>query len=385
MDENESSNTENTTREHKEIMGKAISWWLNVIASILLIFGSIFTAFCIIIGNSKDIEGLQGNVERIEEDIDEGIETINERLEKFDDRIDNLLEKIYLSDNSNNNNSSLAIPVTFLNAYLPTFSDNILLEPKWTSSDEKVAKILGSSDIELRVGELQNRKLITTYIQEGNEVYFLGKYNENNHWDGECIINIYRSNELIAVLEGTYIDGKLKNYKRIACDIEGEWTVTDRTCYDDYTNGETWIYKKNNKISQKITSKNFDEIDILKVDQVLNSIDKQIINYYKGEISNGIYNDQTENAYLVNYNENGNISYLYKGKVENGNPNDETGNAWSISWGYENDGYYYYKGNFKEGKREHTPDDWKPITQEEMEWLVRKIEINAPLTGLTED
>lgn len=397
MTENEHSDNENNTREHTEIGKKSDSSWkqyIGIIGGILGILTTLFVAYKAIISpiisNKKDIEELQTNITSIKSDIDKGIDTINKKLDKFDDRIDNLLEKIYLSDNSSSNNhSSQAIPVTFLNAYLPTFNDNILLEPKWTSSDEKVAKILGSNNIELEVGELQNRKLVTTYIQEGNEVYFFGKYNENNHWDGECILNVYKNNELLAILEGTYLDGKLKNYKRIACDKDGEWTVTDRTYHyndtDDYTNGETWNYVKTNPISQKINPESFDETDILKVDQVLNNIDKQIISYYKGEISNGIYSDQTENAYLVNYDEHGNIFYLYKGKVENGNANDDTGNAWSISLGYENDGYYYYKGNFKNGKREYTPDDWQPITQEEMKMLIRKIEINAPLTGLVND
>ena len=42
--------------------------------------------------------------------------------------------------------------------------------------------------------DLVGKKLILIYdIVDGKKVYFWGKYNENYHWEGECITNSFNN------------------------------------------------------------------------------------------------------------------------------------------------------------------------------------------------
>ncbi len=320
---------------------------------------------------------------------EESINDIKTELTNIDDKIDELTKFTYLniasSDNNNDDDDAYVIPIKFSMVYIPQLGygnkENSLSEPKWEGKNEKIASALGNENIKYTSGDLQNKRFVTMYEEGKSEVYFLGKYNENNHWDGECTLNVYSNDELISVLEGIYEDGELKKYKRIACDEKGKWTFTDREVFEEYTDGETWNYEKNERFEQKISTEYFDETEILKAEQVLNQINKKIISYYKGKVSGGKYNDPDKEACLVKYDENGNVIYLYVGRTKNGKEYDLTGEAWSISWGHANDGYYYYEGNF-EGKHSETPEDWKPMTQDEIKEKVNPDDFVCPLTGL---
>lgn len=104
--------------------------------------------------------------------------------------------------------------------------------------------------------------------------------------------------------------------------------------------------------------------------------------YYNGYTSNGRFNDESESAYLVKYNLNGEVRFLYVGAIKEGLPDDDSGNAWSVSWGYADDGYYYYKGVFSDGNHGETPPDWRAMTQEEINAVVNPQNFACPLTGL---
>lgn len=317
---------------------------------------------------------------------EENIKDIKEELEEIDDSLDELTKLTYLGRaSSDNNGNASAIPVVFSEGYVPKleFENNSaqLSNPSWIGNNEKIAKALGNEKIEYTSGELQNKRFVTMYEEGDKEIYFLGKYNEDNHWDGECVLNVYNNNELIAILEGIYDNGKLGKYKRIACDENGKWTFTDREAFEGYTDGETWNYEKKESIEQKIEAEHFDETGILGAEQVLDHIDKKIISYYKGKTSKGSYNSQNEEACLVLYDEDGNVRYLYVGQMKDGKEYDDSGKAWSISWGYGNDGYYYYEGVF-EGRHGETPEDWKPMTSDEIKKKVNPDDFACPLTGL---
>ena len=69
--------------------------------------------------------------------------------------------------------------------------------------------------------------------------------------------------------------------------------------------------------------------------------------------SNGLYNDETDNAYAVKFSkEDGTVRTLYFGRFENGVFSDNTGNAWIIGRHVEQIGstYAFYIGKFKDNK-----------------------------------
>lgn len=242
---------------------------------------------------------------------------------------------------------------------------------------------------EYTVGELQNTPILTYYLEGDSIVYFCGQYNENNFWNGMCTLNVYKNNELVSSFEGLFDNGTLRKYRRVACDNGKEWTFMDRNSNKDekgneYTSGETWNYEKNKSFTQEINEDNLELKNFLTVDYVLNNIDKKITSYYKGNTSNGYYNDDSGNAYSVRYNESGDVRYLYHGKIKDGQADDSTGKAWSINLLEKggNYNYYYYEGNFSAGERAYTPDVWEPMTLEEINEKVKKEDLNCPLTGL---
>lgn len=261
-------------------------------------------------------------------------------------------------------------------------SEEYLAEPSWEKGSI-IAKDVNGDGV-YRDEDLYNMPIITSYLEGDNEVYFYGKFNENNHWNGKCILNVYNGNNLVSIFEGVYDDGELFSYKRVSIDGGNTWTVNDRIREGDYNSGETWIYEKTDDFVKGFSIEDVKEKQILTVDRFLDSKGKKLLGYYKGNTSNGLYNDDNKNgsSYLVKYKEDGAVDYLYVGRMKDGYPHDNTGNAWSIGWGYEGDGYYYYEGIFDKGKHGRPPKNWKPMTEEEIREKVNPEKFKCLLTGL---
>lgn len=323
------------------------------IASILLVlYGVIAKVIIPISSNEENIKTLYSNIGEIRDELNE-----------MDDSLKELTKFIYLNSGSSSENSgnSYALAVKFLDGYEPDMklvnSINVISEPKWATSDTKVATALTNDGIKFTSGELQNKEIVTMYSEGEKEIYFLGKYNDNNQWDDKCILNVYKNNELVTVFEGEYSDGNLKEYKRISCDEEGQWTVTERTNYDEYTDGTTLNYKKTKSIPQKINAENFEGSQILTTEKLLEDLDEGLISYYNGRTSNGFYNDDTGNAFFVKYFDDGEIEgtegktiihTFYEGKFSNGDFEDQTDESWYITRSPDST-YMYYEGSFSNG------------------------------------
>lgn len=194
------------------------------------------------------------------------------------------------------------------------------------------------------------------YLSDDGEVYFYGQFNGNNHWDGECIINVYKDNILTLVTDAIYDDGELVSYKQIlpyktqsGSDV---WCVANRSHTELGNYGESWNYYKENDI---IKSFNFDNVtpqDIISTNSFRYGANFALEAYYCGQTSDGVYNDNTGTAYLVKYDRDGTIKTVYRGNFTNGQFDDSTGEAWEIA--RDNDPtYIYYKGRFKDGKAVH--------------------------------
>lgn len=208
--------------------------------------------------------------------------------------------------------------------------------------------------------DLQNVTFITSYMEGEKEVYFLGQYNEKNRWTGKCILNVYDGEKLDSVLEAIYNDGELFSYKRVSRESDGTWKVTDKTIdkiqnrTKDCKIGETWIYNVSETYKKNISFDDFDESRILTYEDFAYLEDEELISYYNGKTSDGYYNEDEQESYLIKYFIKGEIDFgenerviktLYKGNFVKGKFKDESDKSWYITREPET-AYMYYEGSF---------------------------------------
>lgn len=326
----------------------------------------------------------------------DGIERLNEKFDGIEENYADMQSQIWhFTELSNEDHKILvnlaarskeetAYNVEVLNAEFArttTINNEVFLSDLNLNASYMFAKDW-NDDITYTVEDLCNYPIITSYKEGDNDVYFYGRYNENGNWNGTCILNTYNGDDLVSIFEGVYEDGTLFSYKRVSDEKDGTWLITDRISQDSYNVGKTWKYTKTTAFTKSFDIQNIQEKQMMTVDKFLNSINENLISYYKGNTSNGLYNDDTGNAYLVKYKEDGDVELLYKGGFKDGYPNDNTGNAWSIAWGYANDGYHYFKGKFVNNDHKRTKDFLKPMTQEEINEKVNPNDFDCLLTGL---
>jgi hypothetical protein len=208
---------------------------------------------------------------------------------------------------------------------------------------------------EFTVAEMENTPMLFSYTDGDKTVIFIGQLNENNHWDGNCLTNVYEDGELTYIMDATYEDGVVTNYNQV---LKGEnssgtdsWYVISRINHGDYNSGETWQYGyEDHDFNLTESSDNLSSNSIRTFESFKYLLTTPLEGYYNGNTSNGLYNDTTEQAYLVKYFADGKVKTLYQGNFKNGLFDDDTGNAWDIS--KENDTpYMYYKGYYKDGDK----------------------------------
>lgn len=330
-----------------------------------------------ITSQKKDIEHLNiemANYKDIQKTIEELSDLVSEDHEMF-------LEVASVSTEEETYN------IVFKDAYqvetVIEKNEEFLAAPVWEKGSVIAIDAIG--DITYRDEDLYNLPIISSYLDGDNEIYFYGRFNENNHWNGKCILNVYNENNLVSIFEGVYDDGVLYSYKRVSSEEKNVWLVNERIREENYNKGETWTYEKEDEFTKGFSLDNVKEKQILTVDKFLDSKDLRLLSYYKGNTSKGLYNDDSGRSYLVKYKEDGNVDYLYVGKMKDGYPHDDTGSAWSIGWGYDGNGYYYYEGKYNNGKRVKTPKNWEPMTEDEIKDTVDPSNFKCLLTGLVEN
>lgn len=192
--------------------------------------------------------------------------------------------------------------------------------------------------------------IILPYEEDGKEVYFLGQFNKNYHWHGQCLLNVYDGNNLIQITEAVYDDGNLVKYRQVfEYKDKDTWVLSDRTHTGDVNTGTSISYYKE-KGKPEYYTKTFSMgsvkgSDILNVDDFVKMYCITQEGFYCGNTSNGKYNDKTGNAYLVKYNRDGFVRLFYHGNMKKGYQYDKSGNAWDIVLGKDNK-YYYRKAKY---------------------------------------
>lgn len=319
-----------------------------VVAAIILFFFNM----------QKSVEDIQENIETIQKETSQ-IDIINNELHSNDGLLDKLgdLEKevASLKENIDSIKSDLYVPV------ISATDSAMLTSLKSVSVNRDVDYVAKPLSSELKIGidmtgkiryakEFINETILITYKEEDKDVYFLGQYNEDYHWDGLCITNAYYlDGTLFGICESNFDDGKRLDYKSV-CSSEttnGKWIFSERICKEDKNAGINIEYLFDYNEGKKFTNETILTADIFKVDKFLNTVDYKIVQFYYGDTLNECYNDTTGNAYMIKYADDGNVILLYHGNFVNGVFEDTTGNAWDIAYSEEINHYVYNKGKFK--------------------------------------
>ena len=259
-----------------------------------------------------------------------------------------------------------------------------LQNPEW-GNNEVIAQ--DNDGKKYKVKDLYNKPVILSYKESGYLIIFYGQFNDRNHWDGPCIINTYKGNKLYLISETNYIDGQSYNYNEVLSD-DSLWHVLHVEKVDNYHYGESTRYHKIQEYTKKFKVKHVSSSDVITINKFVNSIvDKSLLEgYYSGEIKEGRYNDQTGNAYLIKFTNDGYVNFLYNGNFVNGYPDDNTGDAWSLVLDKKMNKYIYYIGKYSGGKKVDTSSNSNTyISLDKIKSLIKDKKYNIKLKWYKED
>lgn len=283
--------------------------------------------------------------------------------------------------------NSKATPVASIDNNLPNFSytnDNTceMETPTWKISD--VIAMDTQTGAEYTAADLINKPILIPYTSGNQEVFFYGQFNVNNHWNGNCIINVYENDQLVLIMDAIYDDGTLISYKQVLSETtsgDGDvWVVSERTCASDTNVGETWNYSRTYDYPKTFETDDVSVIDIIPAEIFRSNINTRLMSYYNGNTSGGLYDDSTGNAYLVKYFEDGTVRTLYRGQFADGKFHDNTGEAWYITKD-EDTTYMYFEGVFENNSAKRTDGDVfiNPCTVEDIRERIAPYTFNCEL------
>ncbi len=327
----------------------------------------------------------------LQTDLTTKINNVENTFNNYKTEVDNQLSSIINSNDTIVVNNEIMVNPAFAKSVQNTYRTDTAVfnnsnQKQFNNAEEILFINLKTNDM-YTFNDLNEHSIPMHYIDDnGDDVFFKGQYDENGYWNGNCIVNRYNNGNLVLIMDAEYNSGKLIQYKQVFSyqktfggKLYDVWAIAEREPENSADKGFTWTYLKNQEYQQHFETNSFDVSNIMNVENFKNSVKLLPEGYYNGYISDGYYNDTTGKAYLVKYNEYGNVRYLYVGKIENGYPNDNSGNAWCISWGYDNKNYYYYKGNFTNGEHANTP---QKISSDEIDNIIKGYTFECPLNWI---
>lgn len=224
-----------------------------------------------------------------------------------------------------------------------------------------------------------NETVFLTYNENDKEVYFLGQFDENYHWDGYCVTNTYNSDgTLFGICESNFESGNRLDYISFYADseTENEWIYTNRICKDDGNHGESICYQLSYDKIKNFTNTNVRVSDFIYIDDFIMGQAPTVLTYYNGKTLDGKFNEDSNNSYFIKFDEEGYVSIFYIGSFKNGNFNSD--NAKEIVYDDTEgvNGYLYYEGAFEDGNRlqEITIED--KIDQAHIDLIISEIDLS---------
>lgn len=314
------------------------------------------------------------------------IETLTKQIDNISQKYDNLNRSVGVIE------GRLGIPVNpnagFISKLTQTYAsyDTVYNESTnnvWSDLSQEVGTDLTTGAI-YTAEDLENETVILSYFDENNnEVYFKGKYNEDNKWEGNCIINKYSDGNLKYIMNADYESGKLVAYKQVFSYINSAnmevWAISSRTVEEEGNAGQTWTFFKEREWKKDFEKNYLKAENIINEEYFYNIMDLNMEGYYNGYTSDGYFNDENKNgnAYMIKYNEDGYVRMLYSGQFASGLPHDLTGNAFVIALGRDGTSYYYYDGKIEDFSQ--IEELWRKIEIEEIKQRIKGINYDGSL------
>lgn len=249
----------------------------------------------------------------------------------------------------------------------------------WIDLKQEVGKDLITGDT-YKAEDLENDTIILSYVDKNNdEVFFKGSFNEDNQWNGNCIINKYSDGNLNYIMNANYEEGKLVNYNQVftyvnTADIE-VWAISSRTVDGSGNAGHTLTYYKEKEWKKNFENQYLKAENIINEEYFYNIMDLKIEGYYNGYTSDGLFNDTSEEAYMIKYTSDGYVRMLYSGGFAAGQPHEMDRNALAIAWGHDEKNYYYYVGKIDDLSK--IGDQWIKTSVDEVKSMIKNLNIDA--------
>lgn len=331
---------------------------------------------------SDELKKIQDKYESINTSLDELTNLMNDFNEKYHE----LDKRIAVIEDRNGLYTVKIDPSEDLKNYIKetfTHSNSQYASKPSLQSITRLGSNIDTGE-EIILNEMFNQPLMIIYKEDNQDIAICGEINDTNCWNGNCILNVYENSKLKSIIDAEYNNGILESYKQVfSFTTQGGtdvWSLSYRNKELNYDSGESWhyIYYDYPKL---FDNKTFDQNNIISAKEFENYIKNVSIleGYYYGNISGGLYNDDTGNAQRVVYSQDGTVQMLYIGKFEDGEMTDLSGNAWYIILGYDNITYYYYNGKFQNAQRVDDKELIK-ISTEEITEKIKNISFNCDLT-----
>lgn len=354
-----------------------------VSSGILLALFSFYGQFCVMKSKVDKLDEISSKFSELKTTIDSNKSLLDQEMNSLESNLNSLKSDINAFKNIQDT-SVVYIPTNITLKTLSTATANndteFLSSPSWNDNDI-IAKNPHTGR-KYKAKSLRNKKILIPYKENGQDVYFFGQFNKYNHWDGDCIINVYSNKKLFMIMEGRYDNGKLISYKQVNhfknTSSTKVWGISERRVNGNINIGETYTYYKTKSKKVNFTQKNVEPNDILSVLDFEDWLNTPLEGYYHGNTSNGSYNDDTGKSYLIKYNKDGTVRTLYYGNFRDGKFEDDTNNAWYIALDKENSTYVYYKGKFASNSPLETSENKREnITNEGIHKIIDNMHFNV--------
>lgn len=325
--------------------------------------------------DSAVIKSMQTDIDDLQTDIADLRTDVEEINEKFGGE-NGVYARLSVLENT------LGISAISLKADVQSFNVEATVEPNVVGTS--MSGIIEGSQVGVDkdgnvylAEDLINKTVFLNYTEENQEVYFLGQYNEEYHWDGYCVTNVYNANgTLYGICESNFSNGKRNDYKSFYTS-DGHWIYSDRECSEG--TGVTVVYDMINNGAKNFVTGEVNVTDVVYIDSAIEDFAGNELEYYSGKTSGGVFEDITGAAYFVRYNDSGFVELLYKGKFENGAFNDDSAQELVLDSSNSINKYFYYEGAFSDNVRQGSVSGDDYVTPEQRDQIVEEMELDCEL------
>ncbi len=326
---------------------------------------------------STDYADVKDSIDSLREEMRNSNDAINEKIYDFNGQLSNLTAKVDdIMVLRSNTNPTISVEPSEV---YPTGAAYGV--PRIDANEIVGIDVNGT---EYKPSELVGKTVLLAYTEDDYEVFFYGQINESYHWDGYCVTNAYTSEgDLYGICESNFDDGKRLDY--ISLYRQGysdDFIYANRFLYNGKNEGETFVYNIKNLAPKVFTYDNVRATDIIYVNSFMQDLtDISVLKYYNGTTVDNLYDDDTGNAYSIEFDTDGKVNRVYHGKFKDGDWNDSSNTAFVIVFDPDKAQYYVKKGPFKNNSSIQKKPDY--LSENELAEYISIIDVDQKLIWKT--